>query len=123
MWFVDLADRMRASTWSALLLGLLVFLLLSFLVVVPLFLGPVLLLTLAPYLAAMLSLRDAGRWRLALAAVLGAIEASVLLLTLMVLLNALIGPPYLASLEWMLVGMIYLSCVLFSVLGARSPER
>lgn len=123
MWFVDLADRMRASTWSALLLGLLVFLLLSFLVVVPLFLGPVLLLTLAPYLAAMLSLRDAGRWRLALAAVLGAIEASVLLLTLMVLLNALIGPPHLASLEWMLVGMIYLSCVLFSVLGARSPER
>ena len=118
----ELLDDLRSDWWSALVLGVMAFLLLSPLLVVPLYVGPVLLVSLAPYASARIALRDQGRRRAALGAALGAIEGVILVVAVNAAATLLIGPVHISALEGLLAVAAVGLCTLFGALGAASLE-
>ncbi|MCI0497473.1 MAG: hypothetical protein L0Z54_04165 [Thermoplasmata archaeon] len=119
----DLVDSMRADWWSALALGVLVYLLLSPLAIVPLYIGPVLMVSLAPYLSARASLADTEKRRTVLGGVMGLLEAVILIVVVHSLLSLILGSVYVSTLEGLLAGAALGLSAIFGALGAASLEH
>jgi hypothetical protein len=105
-----------------MLFGLMVFLVFSILAIIPL-VGLLVWLILGPYFGARAALWERRGGALKYALMLGIVEASLLLLATVLVLQTVLGGLLLGTIEWMLVVLAYGLCVGFSVIGALTlPE-
>jgi len=100
-----------------MVLGLLVFLLFIPVILVPI-VGIVAWLILGPYFGARMALWEHRERAIPYAALLGAVEATLVVSTVLLLLHVIRGNVFLAALEWMTVSAMFAMCVVFSIIGA-----
>ena len=119
---ISFADRMRSTRPTAMALGLLVFLLFIPTILIPI-VGIAVWLILGPYFGARMALWEHRERAMHHAALLGAVEAALVVSAVLLLLHVIRGNVFLAALEWMTVSAIFGMCIVFSVIGAWTlPE-
>ena len=120
---ISFADRMRTTRPSAMLFGLLVFFIFIPVMLLPV-VGILIWLILGPYFGARMALWEHRERAIPYAALLGVVEASIIVSAVLLLLDLLRGFILLETLEWMAVTGIFAACIVFSIIGAWTlPER
>ena len=105
-----------------MVLGLLVFLLFIPAILVPI-VGIAVWLILGPYFGARMALWEHRERAIPYAALLGAVEAALIVSAVLLLLHVIRGNVFLATLEWMTISTIFVMCIVFSIIGAWTlPE-
>jgi len=119
---LSFADRMRSTRSSAMLLGLIVFILFIPAILLPIA-GIATWLILGSYFGSRMAMWEHRDRAIPYAALLGAAEAAIVVSAVLFLLHVLRGNVFLATLEWMTVSAIFILCIVFSVIGAWTlPE-
>jgi len=119
---LSFADRMRSTRTTAMVLGLLVFLLFIPAILIPI-VGIAVWLILGPYFGARTALREHRERAISYAALLGTVEAALVASSVLLLLHVIRGNVFLATLEWITVSAMFVMCIVFSVIGAWTlPE-